>query len=82
MEKGFLKKEYEDSFEEELSNLTLMRDYIRKSGREDETFSSLRAIDSLTLIDGGIQIPEIIVMQSTKGKTDLLSKHSKKYKED
>ena len=82
MEKGFLKKEYEDSFEEELSNLTLMRDYIRKSGREDETFSSLRAIDNLTLIDGGIQIPEIIVMQSTKGKTDLLSKHSKKYKDD
>jgi len=82
MGKGLLKEEYKEDFEEELENLLLMRDYIERSGKQDERFSSLRMMDYLTLIDGGVQIPEIIVMQEEKGKTEVFRKSSKKHEAD
>ncbi len=82
MGKGLLKEEYKEDFEEELEDLSLMRDYIERSGKQDVNFSSLRTMDSLTLIDGGIQIPEIIVMQEEKGKTEIFRKSSKKHESD
>lgn len=82
MEKGLLKKEYMDDIDSELLDLSLMRDYLQKSNRTDVEFSQLRAVDNLTLIDGGIKIPDILVMQNTKGKTDIMRKNQKTYEPD
>ena len=67
MAKGLLKEKEKELLGEELSELTLMQDYLLKSGRERETFTSIQRMSDIELADGSIKIPNIIVMQNKKG---------------
>lgn len=82
MEKSLLKSEYLDEADNELTNLSLMKNYLEKTNRTDVEFSQLRRIDSLTLVDNGINIPDLLLMKETKGKTDILQKKQKRYTSD
>lgn len=73
MAKGLLKEKEKELLGEELSELTLMHDYLLKSGRERETFTSIRRMSEIELADGSIKIPNIIAMQNTKGNTQILN---------
>lgn len=73
MAKGLLKEKEKELLGEELSELTLMQDYLLKSGRERETFTSIRRMSDIELADGSIKIPNIIVMQNKKGNAEILN---------
>ena len=77
MEKSLLKNEYLDEADNELTNLSLMKNYLEKTNRTDVEFSQFRRIDSLTLVDNGIKIPDLLIMKESKGKTDILQKSNK-----
>jgi len=82
MEKSLLKNEYLDEADNELTNLSLMKNYLEKTNRTDVEFSQFRRIDSLTLVDNGIKIPDLLIMKESKGKTDILQKKQQKYTGD
>lgn len=73
MAKGLLKEKEKELLGEELSELTLMQDYLLKSGRERETFTSIQRMSDIELADGSIKIPNIIVMQNKKGNAEILN---------
>lgn len=82
MAKGLLKEKEKELLGEELSELTLMHDYLLKSGRERETFTSIRRMSDIELADGSIKIPNIIVMQNTKGNAEILNVTSYSYQQE
>lgn len=71
MAKGLLKEK--ELLNRELSELTLIQDYLLKTGKERETFSSIRRVTDLELADGSIKIPNIIVIENTKGNIEILN---------
>ena len=82
MGKSLLKNEYLDESDEELTNLSLMSNYLEKTNRTDVEFSQLRRINNLTIVDNGIKIPDLLVMQEKNGKTDIMRKKTKRYNTD
>lgn len=82
MAKGLLKEKEKELLGEELSELTLMHDYLLKSGREKETFTSIRRMSDIELADGSIKIPNIIVMQNTEGKSEILNVTNYSYEQE
>lgn len=71
MAKGLLKEK--ELLNKELSELTLIQDYLLKTGKKRETFSSIRRVTDLELADGSIKIPNIIVIENTKGNIEILN---------
>lgn len=82
MAKSLLKEKEKELLGEELSELTLMHDYLLKTGRERETFSSIRRMSDIELADGSIKIPNIIVMQNTEGKSEILNITNYSYEQE
>lgn len=82
MAKGLLKEKEKELLGEELSELTLMHDYLLKSGREKETFTSIRRMSDIELADGSIKIPNVIVMQNTEGKSEILNVTNYSYEQE
>ena len=82
MAKSLLKEKEKELLGEELSELTLMHDYLLKTGRERETFSSIRRMSDIELADGSIKIPNIIVMQNTEGKSEILNVTNYSYEQE
>ena len=79
MMKGNLTKEAMDRLEEELSRFELMGDYLTKTEQQKESFTSLKQAERFLLADGAIPINNIILMENSKGKTDILNISTTKY---
>lgn len=82
MAKGLLEEKERELLGEELSELTLLQDYLLKSGREKETFTSIRKMSDIELADGSIKIPNVIVMQNTKGDAKILNITQNNYQQE
>lgn len=82
MVKGLLKDEEKDKYEEELEILALMEDYLSKTGETQLDFTSIRKMRDIDLGDGALRIPNILALQTTKGKTELLNITKQRYEKD
>ncbi len=76
MEKGFLKKDAMESIEDELTDMTLLQSYLSNNDQRDEKFNSIRNIDELVLLDGGLKIPKVVLLENADGRSEILKKHS------
>lgn len=82
MIRGNLNDDFKQSMDEELTRFELMEDYLRKNGKENDTFTSLRQAESIKLANDAVKINNILLMQHTNGKTDLLNRTSEEYSKE
>lgn len=82
MVKGLLKDEEKDKYEDELEVLALMEDYLSKTSGTQLEFTSIRQMQEIDLGDGALRIPNILALQTTKGKTELLNITKQRYEKD
>lgn len=82
MGKGVFKEENKRELEKELSDLSLLKDYISKTRQEDAEFSEIRDMDEFVMLDGGIRVPKIVMLEKSKGTTEILKRYSMEYGED
>ena len=76
MEKGFIKSEALRSIENELTDMTLLSTYLERTHQTDQRFNSIRKIDELVMLDGGIKIPKVLLLENSKGIYEILKSHS------
>lgn len=82
MSKGLLNDDAIKGIEDELSELALMHDYLSKGKQQDEEFSAINKRDEFVLLDGGVKVPNILMLKNAKGVTEILNKHRKTIDKD
>lgn len=79
MNKWCLSDEAKKQIEDEITELTLVHDYISKTNQENAEFSSIQDRDELILIDGGIKVPKVMMLENSNGITEIVNRVSKEF---
>lgn len=82
MNKGYLIDEAKKQIEDEITELTLVHDYILKTNQEETDFTSIQSRDEIVLIDGGIRVPKVMMLENSQGVTEIVNRVSKEFELD
>lgn len=67
--------------EDELEELALIQDYLSRTGQEHEEFVSIKRREEFVFLDGAVRIPKILMLENSKGVTEILNRSGKKGQE-
>lgn len=79
MNKGNLTDKAKKQIENEITELTLVHDYISKTNQEETEFTSIQSRDEIVLIDGGIRVPKAMILENSEGVTEIVNRVSKEF---
>lgn len=79
MNKGCLSDEAKKQIEDEITELTLVHDYISKTNQEDTEFTSIKNRGEIVLIDGGIRVPKVMMLENSEGITQIVNRVQKEF---
>ncbi len=83
MIKGKINDDTMKKIEKEFSQISLIQDYLSKTGRMEETYTSIRQADSLELLkDLNIPIKNILLLENSRGITELFNITSTQYSKE
>lgn len=77
MRKWSISLEAKRQIEGELDELALISNYISKTGQENEKFTSISRRKEFVLLDGAVRVPKILLIENSKGVTEILNRFSR-----
>lgn len=75
MNKGLLDDKAKKDLEKELYELSLLDDYMISNAKEHEEYNAIKRRDEFVLLDGGIKLPEILMLQNKDGVTEIVKRY-------
>lgn len=81
MIKGPISLDVKSKIEDELEELALIQDYLSRTGQEHEEFVSIKRREEFVFLDGAVRIPKILMLENSKGVTEILNRSGKKGQE-
>ena len=81
MGKGTISLDIKSKIEDELEELALIQEYMSRTGQEHEEFVSIKRRDEFVFLDGAVRVPKILMLENSKGVTEILNRTGKKGQE-
>lgn len=81
MIKGAMSLDVKSEMEAELEELALIQEYMSRNGKEHEEYVSIRRREEFVFLDGAIRVPKILMLENSKGVTEILNRSGKKGQE-
>ncbi len=81
MGKGTISLDIKSKIENELEELALIQEYMSRTGQEHEEFVSIKRRDEFVFLDGAVRVPKILMLENSKGVTEILNRTGKKGQE-
>ena len=78
MGKGTISLDIKSKIEDELEELALIQEYMSRTGQEHEEFVSIKRRDEFVFLDGAVRVPKILMLENSKGVTEILNRTGKK----